>query len=86
MGKVSELVLAGPVSLSTPALHALVREEIPIAWMSSGFWFVAITGARGPRSAHVREGQYAPSCATSAPSCAATGGATRPSATTPRRR
>lgn len=59
LGEVSELVLAGPVSLSTPALHALVKEEIPIAWMSSGFWFVATTGARGPRSAHVREGQYA---------------------------
>lgn len=59
LGEVSELVLAGPVSLSTPALHALVREEIPIAWMSSGFWFIATTGARGPRSAHVREAQYA---------------------------
>ncbi len=55
----SELVLAGPVSLSTPALHALVREEIPIAWMSSGFWFITTTGARGPRSAHAREAQYA---------------------------
>jgi CRISPR-associated exonuclease Cas4/CRISPR-associated protein Cas1 len=59
VGEVSELVLVGPVSLSTPALHALVKEEIPIAWMSSGFWFIATTGARGPRSAHVREGQYA---------------------------
>lgn len=59
VGEVSELVLAGPVSLSTPALHALVKEEIPIAWMSSGFWFIATTGARGPRSAHAREGQYA---------------------------
>ena len=59
VGEESELVLAGPVSLSTPALHALVKEEIPIAWMSSGFWFIATTGARGPRSAHAREGQYA---------------------------
>jgi CRISPR-associated endonuclease Cas1/CRISPR-associated protein Cas4 len=59
MGEVSELVLAGPVSLSTPALHALVRENIPIAWTSSGFWFLATTGGRGPRSAHGREAQYA---------------------------
>jgi len=59
IGDVSELVLAGPVSLSTPALHALVREEVPIAWMSSGFWFITTTGARGPRSAHAREAQYA---------------------------
>lgn len=59
VGEVSELVLAGPVTLSTPALHALVRENIPVAWMSSGFWFLATTGGRGPRSANAREAQYA---------------------------
>ena len=59
IGEVSELVLAGPVSLTTPALHEAVRREIPIAWMSSGFWFLATTGARGPRSAGARRAQYA---------------------------
>ncbi len=57
-GEVSELVLAGPVSLTTPALHEAVRREIPIAWMSSGFWFLATTGSRGPRSAVARRAQY----------------------------
>ncbi|HRJ60298.1 MAG TPA: CRISPR-associated endonuclease Cas1, partial [Azospirillaceae bacterium] len=59
LGDISELILAGPVNLSTPALHALVRAEIPIAWMSSGFWYLASTGGRGPRSATAREAQYA---------------------------
>lgn len=55
---VSELVLAGPVSLSTPALHELMRQGRPVAWMSSGFWFMGSTGAQGPRSAVARAAQY----------------------------
>ncbi len=58
LGDVSELVLAGPITLSTPALHALMRAEIPVAWMSSGFWYLGTTGARGPRSASTRMAQY----------------------------
>ncbi len=59
IGEVSELVLAGPVGLTTPALHEAARRDIPVAWMSSGFWFIATTGARGPRSAGARRAQYA---------------------------
>lgn len=55
---ISELVLAGPVSLSTPALHELMRQGRPVAWMSSGFWFMGSTGAQGPRSALSRAAQY----------------------------
>ncbi len=58
IGDVSELILAGPVGLSTPALHALIRAEVPVAWMTSGFWFLGATGIRGPRSAAGRLGQY----------------------------
>lgn len=57
--EVSELVLAGPVSLSTPAMHELLRRDVPVAWMSTGFWYLGSTGAQGPRSATVRLGQYA---------------------------
>jgi CRISPR-associated protein Cas1 len=56
--EISELVLAGPVSLTTPAVHELLRRETPIAWMSSGFWFLGSTGAQGPRSATIRTAQY----------------------------
>lgn len=58
IGDVSELVLAGPVNLSTPALHALMRAEVPVAWMTSGFWFLGTTGGRGPRSSGARAAQY----------------------------
>lgn len=58
VGDVSELVLAGPVALSTPALHELVRRDIPVTWMSSGFWMLATTGGKGPRSAAARRAQY----------------------------
>lgn len=57
--EVSELILAGPVSLTTPTMHELLRRDIPVAWMSSGFWFLGSTGAQGPRSATIRTAQYA---------------------------
>jgi CRISPR-associated exonuclease Cas4/CRISPR-associated protein Cas1 len=59
LDEVSELVLAGPVSLTTPALHELLRRETPVAWTSSGFWFLGATGGQGPKSAAVRTAQYA---------------------------
>ena len=59
LDEVSELVLAGPVNLSTPAMHELLRRDIPVAWMSSGYWFLGSTGAQGPRSAAARTAQYA---------------------------
>jgi CRISPR-associated endonuclease Cas1/CRISPR-associated protein Cas4 len=55
---ISELVVVGPVSLSTPAVQELSRRDIPIAWMSSGFWLNATTGGKGPRSAAARQAQY----------------------------
>lgn len=57
--EISELVLAGPVGLTTPAIHELLRRETPVAWMSSGFWFLGSTGGSGPRSAAIRQAQYA---------------------------
>lgn len=40
-------------------MHELLRREVPIAWMSSGFWFLGSTGPHGPRSAVSRTAQYA---------------------------
>ncbi len=59
LDEVSELILAGPVSLTTPAVHELLRRETPVASMLSGFWFLGSTGASGPRSAAARSAQYA---------------------------
>jgi CRISPR-associated endonuclease Cas1/CRISPR-associated protein Cas4 len=58
LDEVSELILAGPVSLTTPAMHELLRREISVTWASTGFWFLGTTGGGGPRGAAVRQAQY----------------------------
>lgn len=59
LDEISELVLAGPVSLTTPAIQELLRRNTPVAWMSSGFWYLGATGGQGPKSAAIRTAQYA---------------------------
>ena len=43
---VSQVSLFGPVSVTTPALHALMRAEIPVSWFSTGGWFLGHTRDR----------------------------------------
>jgi CRISPR-associated endonuclease Cas1/CRISPR-associated protein Cas4 len=57
IGEVSELVLHGPVSLTTPALGALLREEIPVTWASSGGWVLGHTVSTGHRNVAIRIAQ-----------------------------
>lgn len=58
LDEVSDLTLAGPVSLTTPAMHECLRRGIPVTWATSGFWVLGTTGREGPRSAAVRTAQY----------------------------
>ena len=58
IGDVSELVLHGPVSLTTPALGALLREEIPVTYASSGGWVLGHTVSTGHRNIAIRMAQY----------------------------
>jgi CRISPR-associated endonuclease Cas1/CRISPR-associated protein Cas4 len=58
IGDVSELVLHGPVSLTTPAIGALLREGIPITWASSGGWVLGHTVSTGHRNVSIRIAQY----------------------------
>ncbi len=58
LGDVSELVLHGPVALTTPALGALLREEVPVTWASSGGWVLGHTVATGHRNVAIRIDQY----------------------------
>ncbi|MBC6442182.1 MAG: CRISPR-associated endonuclease Cas1 [Rhodobacteraceae bacterium] len=37
---VSDLVLHGPVSVTTPAVGALLSAGVPVAWMTTGGWFL----------------------------------------------
>ena len=55
---VSQVALLGPVGVSTPTLHALMRAEIPVSWMSSGGWLLGHTVGTGNRNVSVREAQF----------------------------
>jgi CRISPR-associated endonuclease Cas1/CRISPR-associated protein Cas4 len=57
IGDVSELVLHGPVSLTTPALGALLREEIPVTYASTGGWVLGHTVSTGHRNVAIRIAQ-----------------------------
>ena len=56
--EVSDVAIYGPASVTTPALHALMQEEIPVSWFTSGGWFVGHTVGTGHRNVTVREAQY----------------------------
>lgn len=58
MISVSQVALFGPVSVTTPALHALMRERVPVSWFSTGGWFLGHTIGTGNGNVAVREAQY----------------------------
>jgi CRISP-associated protein Cas1 len=58
IGDVSELVLHGPIALTTPALGALLREEIPVTYASTGGWVLGHTVSTGHRNVAIRVAQY----------------------------
>jgi CRISPR-associated exonuclease Cas4/CRISPR-associated protein Cas1 len=58
IGDVSELVLQGPVAVTTPAVVALLREDIPVTYMSAGGWVLGHTVSTGHRNVGVRIAQY----------------------------
>ena len=58
MISVSQVALFGPVSVTTPALHALMRASIPVSWFSTGGWFLGHTIGTGSGNVAVREAQY----------------------------
>jgi CRISPR-associated endonuclease Cas1/CRISPR-associated protein Cas4 len=58
LGDVSELVLHGPIALTTPAVAALLREEIPITYASTGGWVLGHTVSTGHRNVAIRMAQY----------------------------
>ena len=55
---VSQVALFGPVSVTTPALHALMRAEIPVSWFSTGGWFLGHTVGTGNGNVAVRQAQF----------------------------
>ena len=58
MVHVSQVSLFGLVSITTPALHALMRADKPVSWFSTGNWFLGHTIGTGHGNVSVREAQY----------------------------
>jgi CRISPR-associated exonuclease Cas4/CRISPR-associated protein Cas1 len=58
-GDVSDLVLWGPVTLTTPALHALMSRDTPVSWLSTGGWLLGHTTGTGTKAIDVRIAQHA---------------------------
>lgn len=58
LGEVSQVILQGNVHLTTPALHELMRREIPVVWASFGGWFLGYTAGMGHKNVELRTAQY----------------------------
>ena len=54
----SQVVLMGNVYLTTPALHELMRRQIPISWYSHGGWFLGHAVGTGHKNVELRTAQY----------------------------
>ena len=55
---VSDVSLFGNVSITTPALSALMEREIPVTFHSHGGWFRGMAHGVGHRNVEVRTAQY----------------------------
>lgn len=56
--EVSQVVLLGNVSITTPCIHELMRREIPISWHSYGGWFLGHSVGIGHKNVELRTAQY----------------------------
>ncbi len=57
-GEVSQVVLFGNATLTTPGLHECLRREIPVTWLSYGGWFMGHTIGTGHHNVESRTAQY----------------------------
>lgn len=55
---VSDVALFGNVSITTPALAALMEREIPVTFHSHGGWFRGMAHGVGHRNVEIRTAQY----------------------------
>src|SRR5262249_31483113 len=56
--EISDVALFGNVSITTPALSALLEREIPVTFHTQGGWFRGIAHGVGHRNVEVRTAQY----------------------------
>jgi CRISPR-associated protein Cas1 len=58
LAEVSQVAIFGHATLTTPALHELMRREIPVTWHSTGGWFLGHTVGLGHRNVELRAHQW----------------------------
>lgn len=58
LNEVSQVVIFGNTSITTPTLHECLRRQIPITWMSYGGWFIGHSVGTGHRNVETRTHQY----------------------------
>lgn len=58
LAEVSEVVLIGPVAITTPCLHALLKADIPVSWHTISGWFLGHTSGLGGAGLSRRLAQY----------------------------
>ncbi|MBF0333228.1 MAG: CRISPR-associated endonuclease Cas1 [Alphaproteobacteria bacterium] len=58
LGDVSQVIVQGPATLTTPCLHELMRREVPVTWLSLGGWFLGHTVGTGHGNVEWRTAQY----------------------------
>ena len=58
LADVSQLVVMGNAYVTTPAMHELMRRDIPITWHSYGGWFLGHTIGTGHANVELRTAQY----------------------------
>ena len=59
LAEISQLVAMGNIYITTPALHELMRLDIPVSWYSYGGWFLGHTIGTGHKNVELRTAQYA---------------------------
>lgn len=56
--EISQVVVQGNTSITTPAIHELLRREIPLVWTTFGGWYLGHTQGAGHRNVELRTAQY----------------------------
>ena len=56
--EVSQVAVFGNVYITTPALHELMRRNIPVSWHSFGGWLMGHTIGTGHKNVELRTAQY----------------------------
>jgi len=55
---ISHVVAVGPVSLTTPAIHALLAQNVPVVWLSRGGRFIGMATGFPGKNLDLRRRQY----------------------------